>query len=103
MLEAAYTGNFDAAPLRFGEAISNRVEKAGCQYYVLDLTQCHIDQVFLFSSIMFLAPWAWLDQPSYRRLAGRVASLHLTLHTMKRHAVNRAQIGNTGTSVIHLH
>ena len=45
VLEAAYTGNFDAAPLRFGEAISNRVEKAGCQYYVLDLTQRHIDQV----------------------------------------------------------
>lgn len=45
VLEAAYTGNFDAAPLRFGEAISNRVEKAGCQYYTLDLTQRHIDKV----------------------------------------------------------
>lgn len=45
VLEAAYTGNFEAAPLRFGEAISNRVEKAGCQYYTLDLTQRHIDQV----------------------------------------------------------
>ncbi|CAL8468257.1 g7796 [Coccomyxa elongata] len=50
VLEAAYTGNFDAAPLRFGEAISNRVEKAGCQYYVLDLTQRHIDQGFVIGA-----------------------------------------------------
>lgn len=68
MLEAAYTGNFDAAPLRFGEAISNRVEKAGCQYYVLDLTQRHIDQVLL-SSYMFLAPWAGMDYPQLHEVA----------------------------------
>ncbi|EIE19270.1 DnaJ-domain-containing protein [Coccomyxa subellipsoidea C-169] len=50
VLEAAYTGNFEAAPLRFGEAISNRVEKAGCQYYTLDLTQRHIDQGFVIGA-----------------------------------------------------
>ena len=46
MLEAAYEGKFEAAPLRFGEAITNRVAKAGCQFYTLDLAQQHIDAGF---------------------------------------------------------
>ena len=46
MLEAAFEGRFEAAPLRFGEAISSRVEKAGAQYYALDLAQRHIDAGF---------------------------------------------------------
>ena len=47
VLEAAYEGKFEAAPLRFGEAISSRVEKAGAQYYALDVTQRHIDEGFV--------------------------------------------------------
>ena len=50
MLEAAYSGNFEAAPLRFGEAISNRVDKAGCHYYALDLSQQHIDRGFVIGA-----------------------------------------------------
>ena len=46
VLEAAYEGKFEAAPLRFGEAISSRVEKAGAQYYTLELQQRHIDEGF---------------------------------------------------------
>lgn len=46
MLEAAYEGKFEAAPLRFGEAITARVAKAGCQFYTLDLEQRHIDAGF---------------------------------------------------------
>jgi hypothetical protein len=46
VLEAAYEGNFEAAPLRFGEAISSRVEKAGAQYYTLELQQRNINEGF---------------------------------------------------------
>lgn len=46
VLEAAYEGKFEAAPLRFGEAITARVAKAGCQFYTLGLEQRHIDAGF---------------------------------------------------------
>lgn len=50
VLEAAYHGKFEAASLRFGEAISNRVDKAGCHYYALDVSQQHIDQGFVIGA-----------------------------------------------------
>jgi hypothetical protein len=50
VLEAAYTGTFEAAPLRFGEAISGRVEKASCQYYTLEVTQRHITRGFIIGA-----------------------------------------------------
>ena len=50
MLEAASAGNFNAKPLRFGQALSDRVDKSGCHYYTLDLQQSHIDSGFVIGA-----------------------------------------------------
>ena len=47
MLEAASAGNFNARPLRFGEPLSDRVDKSGCHYYLLELAQRHLDSGFV--------------------------------------------------------
>ena len=50
MLEAALAGNFNARPLRFGQALSDRVDKSGCHYYTLELQQSHIDAGFVIGA-----------------------------------------------------
>lgn len=50
VLEAASAGNFNAKPLRFGQALSDRVDKSGCHYYTLDLQQSHIDSGFVIGA-----------------------------------------------------
>ena len=50
VLEAALAGNFNARPLRFGQALSDRVDKSGCHYYTLDLQQSHIDLGFVIGA-----------------------------------------------------
>lgn len=50
MLEAASAGNFNARPLRFGQALSDRVDKSGCHYYTLELEQSHIDSGFVIGA-----------------------------------------------------
>ena len=47
VLEAASAGNFNARPLRFGEPLSDRVDKWGCHYYLLELAQRHLDSGFV--------------------------------------------------------
>ncbi|CAK0779934.1 hypothetical protein CVIRNUC_004893 [Coccomyxa viridis] len=47
VLEAASAGNFNARPLRFGEPLSDRVDKSGCHYYLLELAQRHLDSGFV--------------------------------------------------------
>ena len=50
VLEAASAGNFNARPLHFGEALSDRVDKSGCHYYTLELQQSHIDSGFVIGA-----------------------------------------------------
>ena len=50
VLEAASAGNFNARTLRFGEPLSDRVDKSGCHYYLLELSQSHIDSGFVIGA-----------------------------------------------------
>lgn len=50
VLEAASAGKFNARALRFGQALSDRVDKSGCHYYTLDLEQRHIDAGFVIGA-----------------------------------------------------
>ena len=50
VLEAASAGNFNARPLRFGEPLSDRVDKSGCHYYLLELAQSHMNSGFVIGA-----------------------------------------------------
>lgn len=46
VLDAAYSGNFKALPLQFGDKLSDKVDKAGVVFYELTVAEQHITDGF---------------------------------------------------------